>query len=206
MNTLSISCQEASVLLCLLLRVECKQFCSGSTHWWVNRKTIRHSVLRLTISDTYFFLFYILQVVICSFYLGHYIILASRYMSDYIPEVPVPDDFKLDNVPLIVIGFISTLILILRWLSWYNLIKRSTYTMKVWSLLIRMLKAHWIKKNVVTNAVGAMQSKSINIPSDWYYTLCCNCWSISILAANQFNCISPKCLFLIWIYSEKKQM
>ena len=37
-------------------------------------------------------------------------------MSDYIPEVPVPDDFKLDNVPLIVIGFISTLILILRWL------------------------------------------------------------------------------------------
>ena len=62
----------------------------------------------------YFILFYIVQVVICSFYLGHYIILASRYMSDYIPEVPVPDDFKLDNVPLIVIGFISTLILILR--------------------------------------------------------------------------------------------
>ncbi|KAF6028679.1 RNF180 [Bugula neritina] len=54
------------------------------------------------------------HVVICSFYLGHYIILASRYMSDYIPEVPIPNDYKLDNVPLIVIGFISTLILILR--------------------------------------------------------------------------------------------
>ena len=62
--------------------------------------------------------------------------------------------------------------------------------MKVWSLLILMQKAHWIQKNVVISAVGAMQSKSINIPSDWYYTLCCNCWSISILAAKQFNCIS----------------
>jgi len=35
-------------------------------------------------------------------------------MSDYIPEVPVPDDIKLDNVPLIVIAFISIVILILR--------------------------------------------------------------------------------------------
>ncbi|XP_067939178.1 uncharacterized protein [Watersipora subatra] len=54
------------------------------------------------------------HVVICSFYLVHYIILASRYMSDYIPSVPVPNDFKLDNVPLVVIGFIATLILLLR--------------------------------------------------------------------------------------------
>ncbi|XP_067939177.1 E3 ubiquitin-protein ligase RNF180-like isoform X1 [Watersipora subatra] len=55
-----------------------------------------------------------ITVVICSFYLVHYIILASRYMSDYIPSVPVPNDFKLDNVPLVVIGFIATLILLLR--------------------------------------------------------------------------------------------